>query len=93
MYRRSFCRTSSQREKISLDIPFYGTLDSLLGALRIERGIEATSHSERNRTAISDRGDNSLCFQASGTDYNAGLPAPGCDATSFRVQPVTPYSY
>jgi len=35
-----------------------------------------------------DRGDNSLCFQASGTDYNAGLSAPGCDATSFRMQSV-----
>jgi hypothetical protein len=38
--------------------------------------------------AISDSGDNSLCLQASGTDYNAGLLAPGCD-TSFRMHSLT----
>ncbi len=36
--------------------------------------------------AISDSGDNLLCFQASGSDYNAGSSAPLCDTTSFRAQ-------
>jgi hypothetical protein len=31
-------------------------------------------------------GHNSLCFWASRSDYNAGLSAPLCDATSFRTQ-------
>src|SRR5215472_16039191 len=41
--------------------------------------------------AIRDAGYNSLCFSASGSDYNAGLLAPLCDSTLFRAQsPLQP---
>jgi hypothetical protein len=39
--------------------------------------------------AIRDSGYNSLCLSASGSDYNAGLLAPLCDATSFRAQSLS----